>query len=420
MTPRMIAMTSAAGLALSMGCGTSDTAHEIGEVRVVAGCRIQDEIDAAVRTDAGGLVVIPAGTCMINAPIVLPRTTLGGRGGVQLEGEGSQVTFLVASESFPAGRGLIEWAPASGDETSNDRRWRAWSQRIAGMTLILQRAPGKGIWYHRTTEADPAYEKAQFTIEDVAIESWMNWEQTAIRLEGNVHDTVIRQVELDIGIRGAPAPARTYDGKGIVFDDGEDDGNDDHGAFNLEIDGLSTTPRSNGLQGHAVSGRVMFGTLRNIKIGRGSRSAPQIRLVGSFATTVSMISEGSAESSQILVENSRGIAIEDSLLGTPNAVTTDGVTYPTGDGITFRDCDGCSVRNWPVHEDKPLWDRLGAARVRLDAASAGCEIDIMTGGSRWGDEDPLRVVIDQGRNNRIVTQNARTGEIVERYNGQRI
>lgn len=377
-----------------------------------------NDIQAAI--DAGpGTVYIPAGTYTLTSPLVLPRTTLGARGGVRLVGDGAMQTYLVGHSSFPANRGIIEWAPASGLISESTRLWRAWHQRIEGLTITMQPNAGFGIWYKRTTGEAATYEKMQIHVEDVAIEAWNNWPQVAMRFEGNVHDAVFRNVEVDIGSKSTPTPRFGYDALALEFDfdpgaDGGDNGLDTYGAYNLTIDGFNVTPRSSG-RGGMLKGRVQCGLIRNFKAGYGSMGIPQIHLRGSWGVTIEgLVTEGRAETEQVLIEKSRDITLRCFNLGTPDADTSsDGndnpsAPFPAGDGIRVVDSEQVKIEWHSVFPAKSLWDyNRDAKRVIFDADCVNCTADLVLGGGSnigggsIGHESSERVTSDDGTYNTI-------------------
>lgn len=382
------------------------------------------DIQAAI--DAGpGTVFIPAGTYVIDEPIILPRTRLVPSipyNGVKLKGAGSQQVFLVPSASFPANRGVIEWAPASGGSGDPTRLWRAWNQRIEGMTITLPSQPGYGIWYKRTELAfNPSFEKMTLHVEDVVMEAFNDWAQVGIRVEGNVHEFNVIDFTFNIGskLTGTYIDARAIE---CDVSPNGNNANDDWGIYSGRIHGLNTTPRSGGWGG-VFYGRAQFVTFEDIAVGKGSLGMPQIHLVGSCGVRITnLVTEGAAEQPQILLDDCGDIHITDFNLGTPTPQTIGMVTYPVGNGIELvNGCYGCEISHWTSWVNKQLWDvDLGVARVVIGADCVGNVVNITTGGGAFGNEDPYAVIVDNagaGGRNRIVSRNVSTGVFTRRYNG---
>lgn len=380
-------------------------------------------IQAAIDANPG-TVFIPEGTYEIHEPLKLPRTDLAGNGSVKLIGAGMHKTFIIPSSSYlqkPENDAMITWKPA--DYSKNIRR--AWFQHIEGLTITMPRRNANGIWYKRTDLTQgPHFEKLMITIRDVGFKTFNNWEQVAIKLEGNVHDAVIENIVNDIGSVNSEI---NFDITTIVVDtnpDG-DNGIDNFGIFSSVLRGVTITPISGGFGG-VFKGRAQFCKFEDILIGKGSNGTPLIDLLGSCGVKISGVtSEGRAEKPQIRLTDCRGCIIEDLILGTPD----EGFHGESpGEGIHLINCTCCQVQNWFAHPDKSLWDkhRNNARRVWLSSDTHDCTINVMIGGIRRKkpsdplppQEDPFIVIHDQGVNNWIKTVNAATHETVFRYNQQ--
>ena len=203
---------------------------------------IQEAID-----QGPGTVYIPAGTHIIDVPLKLPRTDISGSEAVALKGAGIHKTFIVPNSGYTH-NSIITW-----NDATNDRR-RAWFQHLEGFTLRLPDRKAFGIWYE-FTHPNPIYQKMTITMRDICIQTFNNWKQIAIRLEGNIHDAVFENIFHDIGSRALgnlPASQRIrHDNTTIVVDTNPngDDGLDNYGLFSSLIKGLTVTPISGGRGG---------------------------------------------------------------------------------------------------------------------------------------------------------------------------
>ena len=223
---------------------------------MVTACRISTDypsIQAAI--DAGpGTVCIPAGTHLISEPLILPRTDLNGKGGVKLIGAGMYKTFIKPSSPSYAHNSMITWRDA--DYSTNIRR--AWFQHLEGFTITMPRKCANGIWYKRTDLTQiPNFEKLMITIRDIGFTTYNNWEQIAIKLEGNVHDAVIENVVNNIG---SIKSGINFDITTIVVDTNPegDNGIDSFGIYSSVLRGITVTPISGGYGG-VFRGRAQFG-----------------------------------------------------------------------------------------------------------------------------------------------------------------
>lgn len=373
-------------------------------------------IQAAI--DVGeGTVFVPAGEYLLTAELVLPRTTLDGRGAVKLLGAGSQVTFLIATAGFPANSAVITWAAASGASGDPARLWRTWDQYIGHMTIQAAAADGYCIWYERTELAfNPIFEKWTGIIEDVWFTTFNDWQQVGIYIEGNIHDAVFS----DLTFNFSSQTAINFDTLAIQVDTSPtgNDALDNWGMYSCHLKGISTTQISGGYGG-IFAGRAQFCTFEDILSGRGSLGMPLLNFEGSCGTQVNgLITEGSAESPSVLLDNCGDIVMENFNLGTPTAVTIGATTYPVGNGIELvNGCYGCEIKHWTSWVNKPLWDiDVGVVRVVLDATSKGNIVNITTGGGMFGNENPYAVITDAGENNRIISRNVNTNVFTKRYN----
>ena len=161
-------------------------------------------------------------------------------------------------------------------------------------------------------------------------------------------------------------------------------------------------------------------------VGKGAIVKPCIELIGSAGVTISeLVSEGLGGKPQIRLKDCRGIVLENLILGTPDEDTLDSgngsqVVRPAGEGIHLQNCTFCTIRNWFVHPNKSLWDiDRSRRRIRLNRRTRNCTIDVMIGGSVNDpnrQEDPYKVIKDNGKDNWIKTVNAATFQTVFRYN----
>ncbi|MCA1992769.1 MAG: glycoside hydrolase family 55 protein, partial [Coleofasciculus sp. S288] len=342
--------------------------------------------------DAGpGTVYIPEGNHPISEPLILPRTDLNGNGGVKLIGAGMYKTFINPSSTSYAYNTMITWQDAN--YSTNIRR--AWFQHLEGFTIRMPRTNANGIWYKRTDLTQkPVFEKLMITIRDVGFTTYNNWEQIAIKLEGNVHDAVIENIVNNIGAIDGEA---NFDLTTIVSDTNPegDNGIDSYGIYSSVLRGITVTPISGGFGG-VFRGRAQFCKFEDILVGKGSNGTPLIDLIGSCGVKISgMVAEGRAENPQIRLTDCRGCIIEDLILGTPDKGFHD---EPYGEGIFLIDCTFCRVQNWFTYPDKALWDidRDNARRVWLSPNTRNCTVDVMIGGStsRADRQENPFVVID--------------------------
>jgi hypothetical protein len=376
---------------------------------------LQAAIDAC--PDKGGIVRIPAGDWTYSAPLLLPRTTLGGLNGVRLVGAGVGQTRLVPvyGISWEPGRGVIEWKAAAGDIR------RTWDQSISDLKIVMPTgAAAAGIRYAVAPDGDPTgLEKSSGSIRRVRIETWADWPQIGIEIHGIAHNWVLEDIDVDPGSRTTVA----FDSKAVVFDEGPtagtyggDSGLDNGGCYSCRIAGLSASTRTGGPCA-LFEGRCQFCSFNDLTSGNGTMGSPLIRLVRSGAVLITNLStEGRAERAGIELVQSRGIRVDTFGLGTPDAGIHG---EPYGDGIVMLDVEDSTVTNWTVWPGKSEWGiaRPGAERVRLDAATRGVAVAMPTGNDGFqsdGGEDPTVVLVDQGQGNDIASRNVLTGVISDR------
>lgn len=358
-------------------------------------------IQAAIDVGPGN-VYLPPGKHEIDAPLRLPRTDLLGNGVVKLIGSGQLVTYIVPSATFQ-GDSLITWVDA--DPGAGNVKRRAWGQWIEGMTLSLPKKDAKGIWYKRTLlDKGPEFEKMVITIKDVGCMTYNTWQQTCIKLEGNVHDAVIQDVVNDVGVVGGVV---NYDSMTLEVDTGKlDDGNDNWGMYSARIEGLEVTPRSGGY-GSLFKGRCLMCTFNDLKVGKGSQVLPGMHFTYSNNVFITnLVMEGRTENPQVLFENSRMMTLTHFSIGTPDYGNWES---PFGNGIELKNCFNCTVDTWVTYPNKVLWDKnRGVKRIVLDANTKASTVNIIVGGGQYGHEDMVSIVEDLGTGNCIRVQSVST------------
>lgn len=373
---------------------------------------------AAARTYGGDCTVhLDEEEYLLSGWVRTTRTTLGRRGSIRIVGEGPDRTRVVCLHSVeqpwtdPA---VIAWDDPAGAGDDINRTWRTWSQCIEGMTITLPRTACIGIHYERKRSAadiatyNPGFEKFQGTFRDLHFETYNDFPQACIKLEGNVHDCLFENIKNDPG----QVASSLYDVPTFVADDGAPTFLDDYIWYSCTFRGITNTPTRGGYA-TIFTGRACASTFKDIQAGRGSLGTPQIRLVNSFATSIEgMVTEGFKESPQILVDHCRGVDISTLVLGTPDPAG--------GDGIAFVASHDFSVRRWPSIPGVPAWHTVGGGkkRVTIDAACSAYDVDIgITDDGHGGRETFDRVVTDLAKRGRVRVTDARTGRVVERVNG---
>lgn len=358
-------------------------------------------IQAAI--DAGpGVVRIPAGTWTYYAPIVLPRTDLGGKGGVTLVGDGAGSTYLVPGYNIPwtDGDGVITWAPAGTNR-------RAWNQSISGITINLPTGhAAAGIRYKISNTSDPTgLEKSQGRLTDITINAYNDWAQKGVVVEGVAHNWVIHRLVVDAGARYA----ETYDVIGLEVSTGSgDNGLDNGGAYSWSVEDYSTAVRTPG--GVAmVRGRFFYANFRDLVSGRGTLGTPIIDMVNSAGVTIEgLTTEGREEDPAVRLKDSRNMTLRDFGIGSPDGAQV---------GVLMDNVSSSRVIDWVVFPGKVEWDDLGATRVRLIGPSKGNYVAILIGDDGYqgdGGENPEVVIknLAPDPSNWVTATNVTTGVTV--------
>lgn len=166
-------------------------------------------------------------------------------------------------------------------------------------------------------------------------------------------------------------------------------------------------------------GRIMGGTIRNVNVGKGSLGKPQFHFINSVCFGVeSVITEGQSENpGQIVMENCRGATIKNFCLGTPNVPGSPpaGTSPVIGHGIVMEGCHKVQIDNWITWSDAPNWDDRSVKRVKMDADTKNCDVNVVLTDGVEGTE-PITVVEDLGTNNRVVAVWPGDGARVEYFN----
>lgn len=371
---------------------------------------LQNAVDT-IENAGGGVLRVPSGTYNWSGErIWLPRTDLDGNGPVQIRCAGRGLVRFVPLSSGWNDTCVFGWKPADGD------RRRTWNQAITDCTIYLPRADCVGIHYERTEEDEgPAYEKfGDSEFRNLEFRTYNDYEQTCIRLEGNVHDTLFESLSNDAG----QDSAANHDAQLLVVDDGPERANagqhllDDYGLYNCRLIGLQNTPRRGGYAS-LFSGRCIAGcSFENMKAGRGSLGTPQIRLVNSNGVRIQSVStEGYKESPQILIDNCAGVSLSDLLIGTPDA--------EGGNGIDIVNSTNVRIWNWVSRPRVQTWPLVGTGkkRVTLDADSKNCHVEIDVTDDTFGNVETIdNVTSDLGVDNYVGCSNTVTGYRVARFN----
>lgn len=140
----------------------------------------------------GGVVYFPSGTYLINAPLVLPRTTNARTPVVHLVGDNSLACMIVGGASFPPTRGLVEWAATT---------TTVWHGRIAHLGFKCPSGVGgvRAIW-HKSNKAG-GLQAGGTTIADVMTE-WFQCDMEDLYFEGTNKDNEVF-IDLEVGNRYA-------------------------------------------------------------------------------------------------------------------------------------------------------------------------------------------------------------------------
>lgn len=328
---------------------------------------IQGAKKAGARGNQGIVVSFPVARCLIDNPLILPRTGSTPINVVHLVGSSEhwRNTRLIGSLAFPANRAMIEW-----EATTN----RALYQRIANLTLTLPLVDGTmAIWY---AASDPTNNTT------LVAQRWSG-ELSHINMEGSneFHPRLI--------YFNADVVYSKFDM--IVGDQAQGS------AINYETVMLETCTSLNGaLIGASEGCGLHISSITNFNAGvirggfhrpmkvrlhrstvdtgfnNGSRTDPGWHFLNSTASSVRNISnEGRGEKPQVKVEGSENMVLENIGLAAPNAVSGLGV----GNGLEFVGTSFSRVTGSHHNSGFPGFNAAGVRMITTDSASIGNTFD---------------------------------------------
>ena len=296
-----------------------------------------------------GIVFFPPGTYLISSPLILPRGGATPIQIVQLKGAHIRSSRIVASNSFPTNRAMIEWEVLAA---------RAWHQRIEDLTFWLPDVTGvMAINYKPTlksTNAEILAETLQIDLRNLLVEGDNEFHSTLIYLEGNVKLSTIENIYCDpkIGTFAFDTLCLKTD-TSLLGGDSSVDGN---GLNFSHVRGLYAGVRRGG-RARVFDGRLNHSTFFQTVCGVGTRSASCYNFVNSYNSHIdTMFNEGRGEQPQIRVEGGRFLRFTNFDLGTP---VDDGAGV--GNGLELIDTDDSTFETRSTTSSKPSFTSVDAS-----------------------------------------------------------
>lgn len=317
-----------------------------------------------LRSDNGGLVLLPPGVYKINRPIVIPRSSNVPGYSIKFEGINEVSCIIEGTNSFPSGRALIEWEQIL---------LRTYSQSIRNLTFSPPNVEGVKCIYYKLMDRSSA--ETMFkehmtypTIENIVCEGNNGFHDVSIDFEGLIRSGTFKNIKSNytrgsekystILIRAEKSMSEGY-GSGSVFYE------------NAGI-GFSTFER---IDGGSIRGgwcTVFEGRLMNCDwlmgmAGNGalpSNNVPSFNFVNCGNVSLKRFyTEGRAERPQIRFENCEFVELNGLWLG-----FGDYKDNPSN-GIEFINSKDCTVKNRAKHPRAPSFGEYGGKVIIMDGNS---------------------------------------------------
>lgn len=275
----------------------------------------------------GSIVKLNNGVYDISSPIVLPRSGLLPDSTVWLSGVNKNTTRIEGMNTFPVGRGMIEWEAIT---------QRAWNQSISDLTLVLPDVDSvKAIYYKYNQVYDnqtkAITERLNITLRDIIIETNVEFHPEAIKFEGVCSFSEFSNIQVDPSGSGGYEYTTAFVSDTLLY-----------GTLSNENTGINYSKFSNivvtirfGGDGQLVKGRLLRCKWSG-GFNDGNNLSPDLELYNSYGNIFDGITLEGRNTTQYYLNNSDANVFDHCAIAGPDDAPPSYTNHPGIDIVNSR------------------------------------------------------------------------------------